>query len=158
MQRLCHLLERTRRNAICLLVGRHILKAIAFDPVFVEAFINFRQNRNSSFVSAVVLRKNAIDNRVHGACLVWRKEANRLLFRDSLLHYLASCRIPVALLLKRAESRIVAWLLAFRERNSTWFRWLVFIRHLHRSRRIRYAIMPKRPHAANSSGAKIGGP
>src|ERR1700742_18186 len=158
MQRSCHLLERTRRNAICLLVGGHIFKAISFDAVLVETFINVRQNRNPAVVSAVVLRKNAIDNRVHGACLVWRKEANRLLFRDSLLDYLASCRIPAAFLLKRAESRIVAWLLAFRERISSWLRWLVIIRHRHRSRRIRYAIMPKRPHAANNSGAKIGGP
>src|ERR1700759_1988684 len=158
MQRLCHLLERARCNPICLLVGRHILKAIAFDAVLIKALINFRQNRNSSFVSAGVLRKNAIDNRGHGACLVWRAEPNRLLFRDSLLHYFASCRIPVAFLFKRAESRIVARLLAFRERSFSWIRWLVFIRNLHRSRRIRYAIMPKRPHAANSSGAKIGGP
>ena len=92
VQRLRHLLERARRDAVCLLVGRHVFEAIAIEPILIETLIDPRQDRNPALVRAVVLRKNAIDNCIHRASFIRREEPNRLLLRDSFLDQL--CESP----------------------------------------------------------------
>ena len=163
MDGLCHLFKGARRNPVRLLIRRHVVEAVPFQPILVEALVDTGQERNAPVLDPVLLRHDAIDDRRHRPCLFRREEADGLLTRDTLLNYVARRRIPVALLFQRAESGIIAGLLALRQRfvrrRIRQGHTLNLIpRNRHRSLLIRYASIPSRPHAATSSGAKIGGP
>src|SRR6185437_1564992 len=136
--------DRNQPQAVGIPIGRHVREAVAFDASSEQAGVNRLQHRNLVFLVAVVLRQDAVANRPHENGLLGRKKTDSFMPPDTLEHHLARGLVPEFRLLQRVEAGIIAGLAA----GAHYFGFF----------RSRLASMPRKPQAANNSGARIGGP
>src|SRR5205823_7405418 len=105
-------------------------------------------------VVAVILRQDAIQDGLHEPGFLGREEPDRRHVLDAGSHHVAGRLVPEPLLAQRAVAGVVARLRHGLEGQS---RGRIGGLH-HVSLRSRLASRPMNPLAANSMGAKIGGP
>ena len=158
---LCDFGDSFQSKAMRFLIGRHSFKPVAIESVFVKTLVDEIYDRYFVEFVAIVLRQNSIAYSSHQLGFFGRKEAYRRNFLYSGENYISRRLVPKSLLANGCKPRVVARLCARWQRLSRiWINGspvMLSARH-QRSLRNRLASNPRNPHAAKSSGAKMGGP
>ena len=110
-------LDALQSQPVRLTIRRHIFKAVAIDAPAVCPLVDPGNEGNFVRLVAVVLRQNAVANRLHQRSLLRREEAQGRHMLDALQYHLARGFVPELLLRERLKAGIVAGLGARRERS-----------------------------------------